>query len=293
MKNRNHPSVHNSILVYANHVTIAHGKSVWEYHVMSRMLLWCRGGEGTVTVNGETFILSHGDMMFLPWGHRIRYLNTAKEPWRISGIHIIPELSPGSPFEYKVRHEDGQKIIGDKGRHDADLGKILKGVLTGHLVYPSPLSHLAEYAVELFTRGNQNELQSRLIAGLLLQEIEHNIMNPLRTPSNLPVQLVKMCDFVEAGLVRKISLHDLVKVGSISSATVCRLFSKHVGMRPFEWINRRRIAKASELLLSTDLRIGEIADKVGIGDHYYFSKLFRKATGLPPGKFRKDNSSVF
>jgi glyoxylate utilization-related uncharacterized protein len=54
---------------------------------MSRMLLWCRASEGNVTVNGRTGILRPGDMMFMPWGHRIRYFNGSKDPWRISGIH--------------------------------------------------------------------------------------------------------------------------------------------------------------------------------------------------------------
>jgi AraC-like DNA-binding protein len=282
----------NAIIAYANHATIAPGKSAGEFHVMSRMLLWCRAGEGNITVNCESRSLRPGDMMFMPWGHRIRYFNSSKEPWRISGIHIIPDLPPGSPFEYKVKHGEGQKIIGDKFRRDANLGKVLKGVLTGRLVYPSPLSHLAEYTVELFIRGNQTEGQSRMIACLLLPEIEYSVLNPLLHASSLPIPLVKMCDFAEARLARKIFLHDLVKAGGVSPATVCRLFSRHLGVRPFEWINRKRMEKASELLLSTDLRIGEIADKVGIGDHYYFSKLFTKMKDIPPGKFRRNNASV-
>jgi AraC-like DNA-binding protein len=292
MKNRKHPTVPNSILLYANHVTIAHGKSVGEYHVMSRMLLWCRGGEGTVTVNGKTSILRHGDMMFLPWGHRIRYLNTSKEPWRISGIHIIPELPPGSPFEYKVKHLDGVSVLGGGQRKDADLGNVLKGVLRSRLAYPSPLAHLAEYIVELFIRGNQTERQSRLLAELLLREIEYNVLNPLLAPSPLPLSLEKICVFIDGALQDKITLRDLSKAGGGSPATVCRLFSKHMGMRPFVWINKKRIEMAAELLLSTDLRIGEIAVKVGIPDYYYFSKLFSRFKGVSAGEFRKENSSL-
>ena len=282
----------NSIVAYANHATIAPGKSVGEFHVMSRMLLWCRTGSGIVTVNGQGNTLCVGDMMFMPWGHRIKYSNSSKEPWRISGIHIIPELPPCSPFEYKVKHSDGDKIIGSKFRRDASLGKILNGVVKGHLIYQSPFSHLAEFTVELFIRGQQTEQQSRMLASLLIREIECNILNPKLSTSNLPVPLVKICDFIEGRLERKISLQDLVKAGNSSPATVCRLFSRHLGMRPVEWINKKRMEKASELLLSTDLRIGEIAQSVGIPDCYYFSKLFSKIKGLPAGKFRSKNSSM-
>ncbi len=294
MKNpdRNSYLAPDAIIAYANHATIAPGRSIGEMHVLSRMLLWCRAGQGNVTVNGETFILRPGEMLFLPWGHRIRYFNGGKEPWRISGIHIIPELPRGSPFEYKVSHADGQKIIGGRFRKDVDLGKVLRGIRKGHLVYPSPLAHLAEYTVELFIRGNQIEEQVRLLAGLVLKEIEYNILNPQVSPANLPLPLVKICELIQDKLAQKITLADLVKVGVVSPATVCRLFSRHLGMRPVEWINKKRIEKASELLLSTDLRVGEIADKVGIGDHYYFSKIFTSLKGVPPRRFRAENSMM-
>ncbi|MFA6294449.1 MAG: cupin domain-containing protein, partial [Victivallales bacterium] len=219
MKQRKYIIAPNAVVAHANHATIAPGKSAGEFRVMSRMLLWCRAGEGNVTVNGETRILHPGDMMFLPWGHRIRYFNSSKEPWRISGIHIIPNLPTGSPMEYKVSHGKGDRIIGDEFRKDADLGRVLKGVLKGHLTYPSPLSHLAEYTAELFIMGNQTERQSRMIACLLLQEIEYSVLNPLHHTSSLPIPLVKMCDFAEARLAQKIFLHDLVKAGGVSPAT--------------------------------------------------------------------------
>ena len=285
-------SAPNSIVAYANHATIASGKTIGEMHVMSRMLLWCRAGEGDVAVNGERNSLGPGDMMFMPWGHRIKYFNISKEPWRISGIHIIPELPIGAPFEYRVKHGEKDIIRGGNLRKDANLGKVLKGVLKGRLVYPSPLAHLAEYTVELFVRGNQTEQQARMLAGLVLREVEFNILNPQFSPGALPIPLVKICDFIEGRLERKIALRDLVKAGNSSPATVCRLFSRHLGMRPFAWINNKRIEKASELLLSTDLRIGEVAEKVGIPDSYYFSKLFTRIKGVPAGKFRTGNSSV-
>ncbi len=292
MKHKTKISPPNSIIAYANHATIAPGKTAGESHVMSRMLLWCRTGAGLVTVNGQGNTLCAGDMMFMPWGHRIKYLNNSKEPWRISGIHIIPELPPGSPFEYKVKHGEGDKIIGNKFRNDANLGKVLNGVLKGHLVYPSALSHLAEYTIELFSMSRQTEQQSRMLASLLIREIEYSILNPQFSPANLPVPLVKICDFIESRLQHKITLQDLVRAGNSSPATVCRLFSRHLGMRPVEWITMKRMEKASELLLSTDLRIGEIAQRVGIPDCYYFSKLFSKVKGLPAGKFRSENSSM-
>ena len=49
-----------------------------------------------------------------------------------------------------------------------------------------------------------------------------------------------------------------------------------------------RIAKAKELLLTTDLPVWEVAEKCGISDPAYFSTLFKKAVGKSPGQLRKE-----
>lgn len=292
MKSRLKKMAPDAVVAYANHLTVAPGISFGEYHVMSRMLLWCQTGEGNVTVNGDPHILRSGDMLFLPWGHRISYFNGSRKSWRISGIHIIPELPHGSPFECKVRHAARDQIKGGSLRKDYDLGKVLKGVVKGTLLYPGSLSHLAEYTIGLFVRGMQTEQQCRLLALLLLQEIEYNILNPQVSPANLPFSLVKICEYIENRLEQKITLRDLMKAGGISQATVCRLFSHYLRTRPFEWINHQRIEKAAELLIASDLRVGEIAHRVGIGDQYYFSKLFSGIKGVPPGVFRQENATM-
>ena len=51
-----------------------------------------------------------------------------------------------------------------------------------------------------------------------------------------------------------------------------------------------RIAKAKELLLSTDLPVWEVAEQCGISDPAYFSTLFKKAVGKSPGQLRKERS---
>ena len=52
---------------------------------------------------------------------------------------------------------------------------------------------------------------------------------------------------------------------------------------------RTRMVRAKVLLVSSDMTIQEISDAVGISNVYYFSRLFKKAEGYPPGKFKKDN----
>jgi len=55
--------------------------------------------------------------------------------------------------------------------------------------------------------------------------------------------------------------------------------------------HRLRIQAASNLLLTTQHPIKKIADLVGFNDVYFFSRMFKKHKGTPPGRFRRVASS--
>lgn len=65
-----------------------------------------------------------------------------------------------------------------------------------------------------------------------------------------------------------------------------KIFKDHTGMSPCEYIISRRISAACRLLIQTNLDIGEIAEKVGYDDQYYFGRIFKKKIGISPGRYR-------
>jgi AraC family transcriptional regulator len=93
--------------------------------------------------------------------------------------------------------------------------------------------------------------------------------------------------FVHFNLHRPVGLLDLARRLRISpsrtSHVVQSLFHKSFRQLMIE----HRIARAKALLVGSDRPIKEIAARVGIGSEYYFSRLFRRHTGLPPGQFRR------
>ena len=67
-----------------------------------------------------------------------------------------------------------------------------------------------------------------------------------------------------------------------------RVFSSLTGSPIFTYLNILRINNAKQLISTTDLPFSEIAYLVGIEDRYYFSKLFRKSTGMSPTEYYKE-----
>lgn len=65
-----------------------------------------------------------------------------------------------------------------------------------------------------------------------------------------------------------------------------RNFKKSTRYSPGKYIEKLRIAKAKELLCDSSLSITEISGIVGYKDPFYFSKVFKKASGIAPSEFR-------
>lgn len=62
------------------------------------------------------------------------------------------------------------------------------------------------------------------------------------------------------------------------------LFQKYTGMGPIDYLIRYRMNRANELLVTGRFPVSAVARSVGYADAYYFSRLFKKHKGLPPGK---------
>lgn len=73
-----------------------------------------------------------------------------------------------------------------------------------------------------------------------------------------------------------------------SSAYLTKLFNKYVGETPLKYLTDIRIQAAKHLLSNTSLPIREVGEKVGYPDQFYFSKTFRKQTGMNPTAYRKE-----
>ncbi len=78
----------------------------------------------------------------------------------------------------------------------------------------------------------------------------------------------------------------------ISKAYLSELFKQSTGISLLEYITRIKVERAKYLLISTPLKNYEVADRLGFKDHEYFSKIFKKVTGITPHEFRREKPIV-
>ncbi len=112
--------------------------------------------------------------------------------------------------------------------------------------------------------------------------------DPLKEGAHLSHMMTEVMRDIDEGFPRDILLNELAKKYSISSGHLSNLIKKETGSTYTEHITRRRIEKAKELLKDDSLSILEVAEQVGYGDYFYFTKLFKRQTGLSPSKYRKE-----
>jgi AraC-like DNA-binding protein len=83
-----------------------------------------------------------------------------------------------------------------------------------------------------------------------------------------------------------ITLTEVARALGRSPSAVTRGLQRRYGMSFTEYTNRLRVDRAKELLRRTQLRIGEVARRVGLTDTSNLGRLFRKFEGLSPGEYR-------
>jgi two-component system response regulator YesN len=104
----------------------------------------------------------------------------------------------------------------------------------------------------------------------------------LRRSNTFPVPLAKAIEYVHAHYAGGIQLGDAADAAQVSPAYLSRLFSEHCKTTFIDYVTELRIENAEKLLRESKMNIKEVAFASGYQDPNYFSKIFRKFTGLSP-----------
>jgi two-component system response regulator YesN len=96
-----------------------------------------------------------------------------------------------------------------------------------------------------------------------------------------------ICDYIDRNYQENITRNDLAKIVYLSPDYIARLFKKETGMSLVNYITKKRIDIAKDLLEHTNLPVHVISEKVGYENYSYFTKLFKKVTNFTPMDYRK------
>lgn len=99
------------------------------------------------------------------------------------------------------------------------------------------------------------------------------------------INMPELLGYIQSNLGQPITLDGLCRMAGINKTTLTEVFKNCFGVTPVRYVNQERLAYAKELLINTDLSVGEIAESVGFSNHN-FSRYFRAQHGCTPLEYR-------
>ncbi|MEK0447298.1 MAG: hypothetical protein RLZZ399_2619 [Verrucomicrobiota bacterium] len=103
----------------------------------------------------------------------------------------------------------------------------------------------------------------------------------------LDERIARVTAHIEEHCAEVLNVEGIARVAALSPSRLAHLFREKMGLTPMQYIEFRRIERAKQLLLTTDLPIKEIAMRTGFPNADHFSVRFRKNSGQSPRAFRE------
>lgn len=233
------------------------------------IFIHCVAGEGWCEIGDARYEVRSSDLLIIPAHRPHAYGASENHPWTIEWFHATGKGIP----EY----------LGKMGFHRRSPVLRLRPEAWDSPLFEEALSTLEAGFTDLHLIRAAKALE-HLLARLVIRSHKH--------PSGETSFLAKMEEavlFLRANFDQPLTAPGLASRLGFSTSHFTSLFLQHTGHSPIDYLIRVRISRACALLDMTSLSIQEIAMRTGYGDAYYFSRIFKKITGLSPRSYR--NSS--
>jgi AraC-like DNA-binding protein len=134
-------------------------------------------------------------------------------------------------------------------------------------------------------------MDSQINANIALQKLLVDIYNETKKLTTGVSVVDKLIETLKEQIDRWWTVDEMAEFCDLSDDQFRRVFQKHTGVLPKIYLDRLKLQKASELLLASDMKVWDIAAKLGYVDPYHFSRRFKKIIGFSPKAFRKEFSN--
>ncbi len=226
-------------------------------------ILYCTKGSGTLKLGKEFIHIPPMTAIFLPANHPHEYYPN-EDIWDIhwiapSGYAIDDILSQFGLSEPSIFRLDDISLLEHFFRrmHESIMSDSIFGNFRAS-------GYLYDFLIEFY-----------------------RITSAVASSASSNPMITKAVDHINSRYTSQITLDELCAATGVSKQHLCRLFQAVLNARPMEYIAKRRIQAAKELLSHTDLSIEDIAEQTGFCSGSYFCKLFRRYEGITPTQFRK------
>jgi len=128
---------------------------------------------------------------------------------------------------------------------------------------------------------------------IVLNNFHHKKIDVLRADcvldDEVPFILKQTINYINNNITEKLEIKQLAQMTKWKSQHFQRLFTKYLGMSPYQYILIKKIEMAKGLLAETDIQTRQISFEMGFASHSNFCTNFKKLTDKTPQEYRKIN----
>lgn len=270
-----------TVLYFENSSSFVFGgesHNFWEFNYIDK-------GCMVVTIDGKEYLLKSGEIVFFQpnefhslearglsapnhtvvsfvsnskamkyFKNKIIALNSAER--KILSILLREGLSAYSPIDKQP------PITGMNERENAPIGAVQ---MTFNL--------LEEFLITLLRRNESGiSMGTRLVSPMYYE--------------SLPDKIKEIAKYMEQNIRQSLSVSQIAKHFLLSESGLKKMFSRDVGCGVTDFFNNMKIEKAKEYIRENEKNFTQISDELGFSSIHYFSRLFKKKTGMTLTEYR-------
>lgn len=233
------------------------------------VLIYCIDGNGWFEIDRKREFVKGHQFFILPKGKAHKYGSSRQQPWTIYWMHFDGEkasffakgfdkptdISPNSNSRIQERIQLFEEIFNTLSRN-LTMDNIYYSI-TSLFHFLGSMKFLGEYRDSIQLEAKKRD------------------------------QVDELIHYMHENIEQQLTLNHLAKLSGMSASHLSLLFHRKTSCSPLQYLKHLRIQKACQLLDFTDMKIIQISPKVGFSDALYFTRIFKKETGLSPKEYRE------
>lgn len=241
-------------------------------------LFYIVNGEGVAFVNGESFTVKEGFLLYFPPATSYYFEGKLKV--------IVLNFDMNHTFMEKINPREPDRAISFKTEYlfDTDLPKELEAPL----IYKNA-TFLQERMEEILFEHKRRLPFSLYKTSALIKAMLCDILTTKEESTYGPL-IDQVMSYIISNCSQPLSNNDIADHFGYNAEYLSRIFKKHTGYTLHSFLLIQRISVASRMLRSTNLSIEEVAENCGFSDRIQFYTAFKKQMGVSPIAYRQSKT---
>lgn len=227
--------------------------------------LYLHSGEATFYVDGTKFVVSAGDLLYIPREKKYRMVYTAESTVFVVVNFLLQDPNGAETFLFD------------------DIELVFKDQKTSSLAQVMTNFELCSTSKNMNTLLRKKELMYRLLGLICRGEA------PSLREGEIAPQIARGVRLLEQTYLENLPIERYAKESYISVNTFRRAFQKQFGTSPIKYRNLLRMDRAKELLYEGGYTVAEVAYAVGFENVGYFCRYYRQTVGETPTETKRKN----